>query len=490
MDSLTDDQLKLVGEFQAFTNIESVDTAIDWLSSHDWNLQRAVDRVYSGSSNDASATTATTPDSRTPTSPSTSAETTPSANESAITTLSDSATGTSTKEGIARRRPFVSSPSASASATTSSTKVAAIAASRVGLRTGAKPITPMWLTYCLKASIFPFNFIFRSQQQRINSASRDSQATAARFLLDYEAKHGAEHPAFFQGTYSQALEIAKRELRCLLVILQSDEHDDTPAFCRDTLASPVLLEFLGTKRFVVWGGDVKESEAFVVGNTLLATRFPFLAMIAPQASNRMVVVERFEGPIKPDALVTALQSQLNRVDNILRSVRLERERLDQSRILREQQEEAYNASLRADQEKARKAEEERELAQKEKAEEEKRQQEIANKREEKRFRKIWLQENMIPEPLASDTQDIAKVGIRLPNGDRLVRRFKATVATVQDLYNFIEAQDLSPIDLETDFDVINTYPRKVLTDKMQTIKEAGLSPSSSVMVEEVDPEDD
>ncbi|KAJ3209686.1 FAS-associated factor 2 [Entophlyctis luteolus] len=274
--------------------------------------------------------------------------------------------------------------------------------------------------------------------------------------------------------FLEALEVAKRELRCLLVLLYSAEHDDMAAFCDSTMADDQVLDFLREKRFVVWAGDVRESEAFVVSNTLLATTYPFLALIAPQGTGRMVVVERFEGPVGSEALVGELRRQMDRVDAILQSVRLERERVDQSRILREQQEEAYNASLRADQEKARKLQEEVARMEKEKAEEGIRQKELENKRENKRIRKIWLQENMIPEPPTNETEDIAKVGIRLPNGDRL------------DLYDFIEAQDLTPIDLEADFEVINTYPRKVLTDKTISIKEAGLFPTSSVMVEEVD----
>ncbi|KAI9340207.1 thioredoxin-like protein [Obelidium mucronatum] len=347
----------------------------------------------------------------------------------------------------------------------------------------------VWVLIRFATSIFPLNLIFGSSSQRITPTSaRDPQATAARFLLDYESKYGTNHPAFFQGTYSQALEVSKRELRCLLVVLYCAEHDDMDTFCNQVLSNELLLEYLREKRFVVWAGDVKESEAFVVSNTLLATRYPFLGMIAPQGGSRMVVVERFEGLIDPETLRAALQAQMNRVDGVLNNARADRNRHDQARILREQQDAAYNASLKADQEKARRAQEERERIAKEAAEEERKQKELLDKRETKKQRKIRLQENMLPEPSVSDTVDIAKIGIRLPSGERLTRRFKASIATVQDLYDFVEAQDLTPIDLDSDFEVINTYPRKVLVDKSQTIKVAGLFPTSSVMVEEMDNE--
>lgn len=66
-----------------------------------------------------------------------------------------------------------------------------------------------------------------SSQQR-----QDPRTVAARFLREFELKYGETHIDFFQGGYSQALEIARRDLRFLLVVLQSDEHDDTDAFCR------------------------------------------------------------------------------------------------------------------------------------------------------------------------------------------------------------------------------------------------------------------
>ncbi|ORY34465.1 UBX-domain-containing protein [Rhizoclosmatium globosum] len=380
MDNLSDEQLAKLGEFQAITGIDSIETALDWMTSHGWDLEKAVQGVFNGSSNDIGQ--ASTP----------------------------TAAGPS-DEGLRRRNVAPSNSSTS-------------------------------------ASTLPNN--------------RGPSGT-------------------LRGP--NALEICKRELRCLLVYLHSPEHDATTPFCTTTLASPALLTFLREKRFLVWAGDVRESEAFMVSNTLLTTRYPFLAVIAPQGGSKMVVVERFEGVIDAEVLVAALGVQLARVDGVLSNVRADRERHEQARILREQQEEAYNASLRADQEKARLAQEEKERIAKEKEEEERKQQEILSRREQKAARKVFLKENMAPEP---ETGEIAKIGIRLPNGERLTRRFRAVENTVQDLYDFVEAQDLTPIDLESEFEVINTYPRRVLLDKTQTIKDAGLYPNSSVMVEEAD----
>jgi FAS-associated factor 2 len=66
----------------------------------------------------------------------------------------------------------------------------------------------------------------------ITPPRRDPRSEADRFLREFESNYGTRHPEFFPGGYSQALAKAKEELKYLLVILQSDEHDDTDKFCR------------------------------------------------------------------------------------------------------------------------------------------------------------------------------------------------------------------------------------------------------------------
>lgn len=47
----------------------------------------------------------------------------------------------------------------------------------------------------------------------------------------------------------------------MLVILQSDDHDHTEEFNKTTLTSPRFIEFIKEKNILVWGGNVRESEA-------------------------------------------------------------------------------------------------------------------------------------------------------------------------------------------------------------------------------------
>lgn len=52
------------------------------------------------------------------------------------------------------------------------------------------------------------------------------------FIKTYEEKYSNTHPVFYQGTYAQALNDAKRELKFLLIYLHNEEGVDTTAFCR------------------------------------------------------------------------------------------------------------------------------------------------------------------------------------------------------------------------------------------------------------------
>lgn len=100
-------------------------------------------------------------------------------------------------------------------------------------------------------------------------------------------------------------------------------------------------------------------------------------------------------------------------------------------------------------------------------------------------RKKLLGENLVQEPIDGK---ISTMNIRLPNGTRLIRKFNAN-HSVQVMYDFIESNNLEPFDILSEFDVINTYPRKKI-EKTMTFEDAGLVPNATVILEEVFDESD
>lgn len=143
---------------------------------------------------------------------------------------------------------------------------------------------------------------------------------------------------------------------------------------RQVLCSDRVITFLRENNFVVWGGNIKESEAFqglwgmlgghsclsgpsyhrhpfqTVSGILEATRYPFLALIAP-SSSQMRIFDRLEGPTTAEAVVDRLTRRLAAIAPQLEGVRRERREREEARSLREMQDRAYRESLRADEEK-------------------------------------------------------------------------------------------------------------------------------------------
>lgn len=52
------------------------------------------------------------------------------------------------------------------------------------------------------------------------------------FIHTYDERYSPCHPVFYQGTYSQVLNDAKRELKFLLIYLHNEDAVDTSIFCR------------------------------------------------------------------------------------------------------------------------------------------------------------------------------------------------------------------------------------------------------------------
>ncbi|KAL2913390.1 UBX domain-containing protein 10 [Polyrhizophydium stewartii] len=435
LDRLSADEKQILLNFQAISGTDDLGAAVATLESHNWDLEAAVHSFF-GDHRDEQGTTA----------------------------------GAAAQGDEPDEVPLLPTASSVASAPDEPQR----------LRADVQRPTPTLLALFTTPLQWGFKFLWAVMSFTLGFLPFLGLGTRRR-TADFVEQYGDKHPAFYAGTYMQALDAAKREIRYLLVVLHSDEHDDTPAFCRETLASEAFINFVNERNVLVWGGNIKEAEAFKGDSVLGATAYPFMALITLQGSN-MVVASRFEGLMSTERIITKLQRLFDRFDPQLAGARAERASREAARQIRQQQDAAYEASLRADQEKARKAREEMERLAREQEESERAEREKEQRRERRKQRKLELAAEMPAEPPASEP-NTARLGIRLPSGQRVVRRFKAD-DRVQLLWNFVETHDLSPLDLDTEFVIVNPYPRRVYRDMEQTFAEAGLAPSASVVVEE------
>lgn len=286
-----------------------------------------------------------------------------------------------------------------------------------------------------------------SGSRQIPSGRRPLNArdTAARFLREFEEEYGTHSLQFFEDGYARAHDLAKKKLKFLLVVLISPEHDDTSSFVRGTLLSQEVVNFINNPQnnILLWAGTVQDSEAYQISTALNCSKFPFAALIAhtPQdSSTSMSVVARISGLLPPSAFVARLRTAISQESAALERVRATQSEHQASRNLREEQNSAYERSLAQDRERARQRREAE--AARARAEQEE-QAKIAAVESEKRNLeqwRAWRAQSIAPEP-GADVKDVSRLSVRMPSGERIVRKFDARTR-MEDVYAFVECHDI------------------------------------------------
>ncbi|GFP53053.1 hypothetical protein ACSS6W_000493 [Trichoderma asperelloides] len=349
---------------------------------------------------------------------------------------------------------------------------------------------------------------FRSPSGRRMLMPRDA---AARFRREFDEEYEGNGLLFFEGGIAQAHDIAKRDLKFLLVLFMSPEHDDTESFIRNTLLAPEVVEFINdpANNIILWGGNILDSEAYQAAAEYACTKYPFSALVCltpNEGSTRMGIVKRLVGLMPPSTYLSELQAAMEKYGADLNRVRAERAAQDLARTLRDEQDSAYERSLAIDRERAREkkqaaeaaaAAEKRALAEAEAAAE------LAEKR---RQWKSWRAPQILPEPPASERK-VVRVALKMPEGlggERIVRRFAQDV-TVEELYAFVECQDIlrgetleeekveKPDGYEHKFEfrIASTMPRVVYEPSTTATMLETIGKSGNLIVEELsDDEDD
>lgn len=343
---------------------------------------------------------------------------------------------------------------------------------------------------------------WRSTNGRRPLAPKD---TAARFIREFEEEFGPHPLPFLENGYNLSMEKAHQDLKFLLVVLLSPEHDGTSSWVRDTLLSREVVEYIreSDRDLLVWGGNVQDSEAYQVANSLRCTKFPFAAVIVHTpsvSSTAMSVVTRIAGNTTPSEFVHKLRTAMAQNRELLDSTRATRAEQNASRSLREQQDSAYERSLAIDRERARQrreAEVARQRAEQEAAErqamEEQRQRDLQQW-------KKWRVRSIMNEP-GPEMTDAVRISIRLPSGERAIRKF-APDASIEELYAFVECyKELqAPVTQEVakpagyehrySFRLVSPMPRTVYA-----VEEGGsigerIGRGGNLLVEPIDGDDD
>lgn len=387
-------------------------------------------------------------------------------------------------------------------------------------------LLPFNLTYAIFQRVFgavgylfPFlpRLLSRFYSGRASQPSRDSgrrplgpRDTAARFMREFEEEYGVTHGTlpFHEGGYAQAFDVAKRDLKYLLVALLSPEHDDTAPWVRDTLLSPEFVNFVKepSNNIVLWAGTVQDAEAYQVASAFNVTRFPYACLIVHTpsvSSTAMSKIATSAGPITALELIQKMQTAMQERSQELDRIRRQRQEQQATRDLRQEQESAYERSLAADREKARKRKEEE--AAREKAAREERE---AAERKADEARKLaqwrrWRAQSVPGEP-GAEVKDAVRISLRLPSGERVIRKFQPE-ADLEELYAFVECHDLlkdnaelsekevqepADYDHEYKFQLVSPMPREVYDlGKGGSIRER-IGRSGNLIVEKTVPDEE
>jgi len=326
--------------------------------------------------------------------------------------------------------------------------------------------------------------------------------TASRFKREFEEEYGPNELPWFEGGFAQAQDLAKKELKFLLFVLVSPEHDDTESFTKETLLSPEVVSFIRdpSNNIILWGGNVLDSEAYQVSTEYNCTKFPFSALVCltpKHGSTRMGTVKRLVGSMPPSQYIGELRSAIEKYAPELSAVRNERAARDAARNIRSEQDSAYERSLAVDRERARKRREEQAAA----AEAERRAaqeaEEAARRAELREQWRRWRAGTIAPEP-AAGTKGTVRIALKFPEragGERVVRRFDGDT-TMEELYAFAECHDLlssedgpadrpEGYDHEYEFAIASLMPRQVYepseTDTMRDV----IGASGNLIIEDL-----
>ncbi|KAH0828611.1 hypothetical protein J3R83DRAFT_2941 [Lanmaoa asiatica] len=286
-------------------------------------------------------------------------------------------------------------------------------------------------------------------------------------------------PDFFDGTYEEVLDACQREGRIACVVLVSAEHDDVAEFKRSTLTHPGFVRMLSENDFIIWGGDIRDKDSWDAAQKLQATAYPFVAFIALQPRRNhlssssststpvLTILSRHHGPSVPDSGPTSAQTLthhvehqlLPRVSPFLTRFKSQLQEREKDRIIREQQDRAFQESAQRDRERIQaRIQAEQEEAERLRLEKEARCQEEQRTHLERerqanlqalrlQYRR-WMRRCIVP------TEHRGANGIRLalklPGNTRVVRTFSPS-STLTELYAFVDTQML-PLTLQPETD--------------------------------------
>ena len=129
-----------------------------------------------------------------------------------------------------------------------------------------------------------------------------------KFIRDLEdsiqpliTQHSNQLPPFFEGSYTQALYMATQRGKVLFVYLTNPQNESASFIFNEIITNPAFIKLFNND-IIIWGGDLKNPEAYQLANSLNVTKFPFLGALCLTRNTKMTP----EGPKKDPAKISLI----------------------------------------------------------------------------------------------------------------------------------------------------------------------------------------
>lgn len=295
-----------------------------------------------------------------------------------------------------------------------------------------------------------------------------------------------ERPDFLECAYSHALYIVKKDIRWLLVYIESDQNREAVDFTHDVLINKKFLKFIKDRKILVWGGDISESEAFQTCNQFNITKIPFLGLFCltvnqiptssgmQQSAPVLSLVAKIQGYKSLNATLNKLDRAYKKYNPTVNQLKLNSSSLHGA--VRNLQGEAYANSLRRSQHQRQERQQNQEA-----------------------LRSQWLKwrkSTLVPE--CNERGEYSRIAIKLPDSSRVQIKVKKT-CSLEEIYALVECTFLQQVEIddsvvyeqpanyrhEYKFDIYSLVPRQMLPrDTTSVISENPLVyPNGNLIVE-------
>ncbi|KAI5959450.1 ucp10 [Candida theae] len=242
-------------------------------------------------------------------------------------------------------------------------------------------------------------------------------------------------PPFFQGSYTQALYMATQRGKFLFVYLTNPQNEGASFIFNEIIMNQEFVKIFNND-IIIWGGDLKNPEAYQLANSLNVTKFPFLGVLCLTRITKMTpegpkkdpakisLIAKIQGgkvspPEDPDTVIrNKFVKKIAKYEPELVLIRQELQDKYMSEVLRKQQEYNYMASMQQDMMKK-------------------------NAKKRKALAKEYLMykarqyEHLTTPPSKEEAKNYARIVLKFPDSTRVTAYFPKGYR-IEDVFVFVE----------------------------------------------------